>query len=75
MSEPTEITETLKRIERASSPTRQLARERVAQFRLDREKGEKPLPVVNRTTGSGAPLLDVDEVVRRSYPNHARRTK
>lgn len=33
MSEPAEITETLKQIERASSPTRQLARERVAQYR------------------------------------------
>lgn len=73
MSEPAEITETLKRIAHASAPTRQLARERVVEFKLEREKGEQPLPVVNVTTGSGAPLLDVDEVLRRSCPNHVGR--
>lgn len=73
MKESPEITEALKRIAHASTPARQLARERVAGFKLEREKGEQPLPVVNVTTGSGAPLLDVDGVLRRSCPNHAGR--
>lgn len=63
MSEPKEITEVINALERAAKSPRELARERVAQFRLDREKGERPLPVVNLTTGSGAPLLDRDAVL------------
>lgn len=70
MNEPPEITAALQQIEQASNPNRQLARERIAQFKLDREKGEKPLPVVN-IVDTGAPLLDRDAVLRRSYPNHA----
>lgn len=72
MSEPKHITDTLNAIATASNGIRQLARGRIARFRLDRDKGEKPLPVVNVTTGSGAPVLDRDAVLRRSYPNHAK---
>lgn len=75
MSEPLEITTALEQIEHASNPNRQLARERIARFRLDKDKGEKPLPTVNLTTGSGAPLLDRDAVLRRSYPNYAEKDK
>lgn len=73
MSEPKHITDTLNAIAAASNENRALARERVAKFRLDREKGEKPLPVVNLTTGSGAPLLRVDDVLRRSLPSYGKR--
>lgn len=69
----TDIDATLQRIERASSPNRELARERIEQFRLDREKGEKPLPTTNVHDDKGAPVLDRDAVLRRSYPNHAQR--
>ena len=68
MSEPKAITDTLNAIAAASNENRQLARQRIAQFRLDREKGEKPLPVANRTTGSGAPLLNVNQTLERSLP-------
>lgn len=71
MSEPLEITTALEQIEHASSPNRQLARERIARFRLDKDKGEKPLPVSNATTGSGAPLLDVARTL--SHEHHDRR--
>lgn len=48
------------------------ARRKVKEFQLDREKGEKPLPVSN-PTDSGAPPLRVDDVLRRSEPNYARK--
>lgn len=73
MKEPQEITDTLNAIAAASNENRQLARERVAKFRLDREKGEKPLPTTNVHDDKGAPVLDRDAVLRKSYPNHADR--
>lgn len=48
------------------------ARRKVKEFQLDREKGEKPLPVSN-PIDSGAPPLRVDDVLRKSEPNYARR--
>lgn len=48
------------------------ARRKVKEFQLDREKGEKPLPVSN-PTDSGAPPLRVDDVLRRSEPDYARK--
>ena len=65
-----EVDAVLARIEHATKSPRELARERIAAFRLDRDKGDKPLPVVN-LTDAGAPLLSVDATVRASYPNHA----
>lgn len=40
--------------------------------RWESDAQRKRLPTVNLTTGSGAPLLNRDEVLRRSLPNHAR---
>lgn len=48
------------------------ARRKVREFQLDREKGGKPLPVSN-PTDSGAPPLRVDDVLRRSEPDYARK--
>lgn len=45
------------------------ARRKVKEWRSNAEK--EGLPLVNTTTGSGAPLLDRDAVLRKSYPNHA----
>ena len=47
------------------------ARRKVKEWRSDAER--EGLPTTNLTTGSGAPLLNRDEVLRRSYPDHARR--
>lgn len=49
------------------------ARRKVKEFQLDREKGEKPLPVSNVHDDKGAKVLDVDRVVNSSLPNHARK--
>lgn len=53
----------------------QLSRPRIeivsTEWQSDAER--EGLPLVNRTTGSGAPLLRTDDILRRSYPNHARR--
>lgn len=49
------------------------ARRKVKEFMLDREKGEKPLPVSNVHDDKGARVLDVDQVVNSSLPNHARK--
>lgn len=73
MSQPPEITEALEVLDRELTTPREIARERVAKFQLDREKGEKPLGVANTTTGSGAPLLKVDDVLRRSLPSYGKR--
>lgn len=49
---------------------RDLARRRVKEFRSDAE--QRQLPTTNVHDDKGAPVLDRDEVLRRSYPNHAR---
>lgn len=71
MSEPREVAEALEVLDRALTPAPELARERVAKFLLDREKGERPLPTTNIHDDKGAPVLDRDAVLRKSYPNHA----
>lgn len=72
MSEPKEITAALDSIARASTPARELAKEAVRRHREWKSNAEKEgLPLVNTTTNSGAPLLDRDAVLRKSYPNHA----
>lgn len=55
-------------VDNERSHARLPAREQVAEFRLDREKGEKPLGLATRTSGSGAPLLDVNAVLKRTLP-------
>lgn len=45
---------------------RDIARQRVAKWKSNAEREQ--LPIVNVTTGSGAPLLDKDRVVGGSYP-------
>lgn len=67
MSEPKEITAALEGIERASKSPRELAQERIAQFRLDREKGERPLPTTNIHDDKGAPLLNRDRVLGHQH--------
>lgn len=57
--------------ERDPQHARSLARAAIKRWRSDADR--QALPTVNRTTGSGAPLLKVDDVIRRSYPNHAKR--
>lgn len=55
---------------------RDLARQAVAEFKLDREKDEKkPLPVATDHDIHGAPLLDRDAVVRASYPNYVQESQ
>lgn len=63
----TDIKEALQRLDRALTPAPVLAAKAVAEFRGQ----QAPQPWINRTTGSGAPLLDRDAVLRRSEPNHA----
>lgn len=46
---------------------RDLARQAVKRFRLDREK--QKLPVSNQTD-TGSPSLRVDDILKRSEPNH-----
>lgn len=73
------VAATLKQIELDSRhPTRKLAarlieacRERAQEWQSDAEK--EGLAVVNATTGSGAPVLQVDEILRKSQPNHGKR--
>lgn len=63
----TDIKEALQRLDRALTPAPVLAAKAVAEFRGQ----QAPQPWINRTTGSGAPLLDRDAVLRASEPNHA----
>ena len=70
MSQPLEITEALEVLDRALTPPREIAAERVREFKLDREKGEKPLGVANQHC-SNFSVLNTDEIVNRSVPNHA----
>lgn len=66
-----DINRTLCEIERTELPEehpRRLAREVIARWKSNAER--EGLPVVNPTTGSGAPLLDKDRVVRGSYPSY-----
>lgn len=44
---------------------RDLPKRAIKEFRLDRENPERPLPIVN-ATHSGAPLLSVNEVIKRT---------
>lgn len=60
-----DISRTLREIERSELPDyhpRDLARQRVREWKSNAER--EGLPIVNTTTGSGAPLLDRDEVLR-----------
>lgn len=71
MNEPKIITDTLAQLEAAERDPqhpRTLARQAVAKWRSDAER--EALPVTN-IIDTGAPLLDRDAVLRRSYPNHA----
>lgn len=71
MSEPKHITDTLNAIATASNDNRQLVRERIARFRLDRDKGEKPLPVSNQHDDKCASVLDVSATL--GHDHHDRR--
>lgn len=63
----TDVHEALQRLDRALTPAPVLAARAVAELRGQ----QAPQPWINRTTGSGAPLLDRDAVLRASEPNHA----
>jgi hypothetical protein len=61
------VNETLAQMEAAErdpNHPRSLARQAVKRWRSDAEK--QGLPVANTTTGSGAPLLDVDAVLHHA---------
>ena len=62
-----EINDALQRLDRALTPAPVLAAKAVEAFRGQ----QAPQPWINRTTGSGAPLLDRDAVLAASQPNHA----
>lgn len=62
-----DVHEALQRLDRALTPAPVLAAKAVAEFHGQ----QAPKPWINRTTGSGAPLLDRDAVLRASEPNHA----
>ena len=63
----TDITAALDQLDRALTPAPVLATKAVANYRGQ----QAPQPWINRTTGSGAPLLDRDAVLAASQPNHA----
>lgn len=68
---PNEVNEALRGIEFADLPDshpRKLAREAIARWRSNAQR--EGLPTTN-LTDSGAPLLDRDLVLRRSYPDYA----
>lgn len=48
-----------------------IARQRIAEFRLDRERGEKPLPVATDHDIHGAPLLDAMAIEVNARPQYA----
>lgn len=48
-----------------------IARQRIAQFRLDRDKGFQPLPTTNQHDDRGGRWLDVDACIQCSQPNYA----
>lgn len=48
-----------------------IARQRIAQFRLDRDKGFQPLPTTNQHDDRGGRRLDVVAVVHSGEPHHA----
>lgn len=62
-----DVATALNQLDRALTPAPVLAAKAVAEFRGQ----QAPQPWINRTTGSGAPLLDRDAVLRASEPNHA----
>lgn len=67
-----EINDALRDIERAERPAnhpRTLAREAIAQWRSNAQR--EGLPVTNLRDKKGAELLDVDRVVRGSYPTYS----
>lgn len=66
-TEDAEVTAALQRLDRALEHPRVLAAKAVAEFRGQVQAG----PWINRTTGSGAPLLNRDAVLAASQPNHA----
>lgn len=57
----------LRAVNNAQPHARDLARQRVAEWRSNAQR--EGLPVTN-LTDSGAPLLKRDEVLRRSYPTY-----
>ena len=66
-----EVNDALRDIERTERPAdhpRILAREAVAEWRSNAQR--EGLPVTNLRDGKGAELLDVDRVVRGSYPTY-----
>lgn len=71
MTPDPEVAEALERLDRALTHPRILAAKAVAEFR-GRELSQ---PWINTTTGSGAPLLNRDAVIRASEPNHAPRVE
>jgi hypothetical protein len=58
----------LRAVNNAQSHARDLARQRVAEWRSNAQR--EGLPVTNVRDGKGAELLDVDQVVRGSYPTY-----
>ena len=70
-----EVNDALRDIERTERPAdhpRTLAREAVTQWRSNAQR--EGLPVTNLRDGKGAELLDVDRVVRGSYPTYSTST-
>lgn len=68
---PNNINQVLAQIESAERPAshpRTLAREAIAQWRSNAQR--EGLPVTNLRDEKGAELLDVDRVVRGSYPTY-----
>lgn len=65
-----DVNTVLREIETADLPDshpRRLAQKAIAKWKSDAE--QRQLPVVNLHDDKGAPLLDRDEVLRRSYPD------
>lgn len=50
---------------------RDIARQRIKEWRSNADKGH--LPLTNVHDDKGAPVLDRDSVLRNSYPNHVGR--
>lgn len=70
----TDITRALQSIEaseRDDEHPRTIARHKVSEWRSNAETEQ--LPVVNVHDDKGAPVLNTDDILTRSYPNQARR--
>lgn len=69
MSNP-EINQALAQLDRALTNPRELAKDAIQKFRLDRDRdSEKPLPVANQHEDEVRPTLLVNEVLLKSFKN------